>query len=157
MPSRRAVHLLVMFTLCLCGLVAVGYRQLNRAMPDSGTSFTWGVRAFGPWIGWMTGWGLVAATVIIEHRRGTRTRADLAGATAAHAQLRAPGSTVATYIEGMADFAAGRVADLGADGHRLRKGGLGDRHRGHHRGGKKNGFTDRHAQLLTPVGCCFQS
>jgi amino acid transporter len=46
-------------------LVAFGYRELNRAMPDSGTSFTWGVRAFGPWIGWMTGWGLVAATVIV--------------------------------------------------------------------------------------------
>ena len=46
-------------------LVALGYRELNRLMLDSGTSFTWGVRAFGPWIGWMTGWGLVAATVIV--------------------------------------------------------------------------------------------
>ena len=34
-------------------LVAFGYRELNRAMPDSGTSFTWGARAFGPWIGWL--------------------------------------------------------------------------------------------------------
>ncbi|KJQ54108.1 APC family permease [Microbacterium sp. SA39] len=46
-------------------LTAFGYRELNRVMPDSGTSFTWGVRAFGPWIGWMTGWGLIAATVIV--------------------------------------------------------------------------------------------
>ncbi len=46
-------------------LVAFGYRELNRALPDSGTSFTWGVRAFGPWIGWMSGWGLVAATVVV--------------------------------------------------------------------------------------------
>lgn len=46
-------------------LTAFGYRELNRAIPDSGTSFTWGVRAFGPWIGWMTGWGLIAATVIV--------------------------------------------------------------------------------------------
>ena len=46
-------------------LVALGYRELNRVMPDSGTSFTWGVRAFGPWVGWMTGWGLIAATVIV--------------------------------------------------------------------------------------------
>lgn len=46
-------------------LVALGYRELNRVMPDSGTSFTWGVRAFGPWVGWMTGWGLVAATVLV--------------------------------------------------------------------------------------------
>ncbi|MFT0762216.1 APC family permease [Actinomyces sp. F1_1611] len=46
-------------------LVAFGYRELNKAMPDSGTSFTWGTRAFGPWIGWMSGWGLVVATVVV--------------------------------------------------------------------------------------------
>lgn len=46
-------------------LVAFGYRELNNRMPDSGTSFTWASRAFGPWIGWMAGWGLVAATVIV--------------------------------------------------------------------------------------------
>lgn len=46
-------------------LVALGYRELNNAMPDSGTSFTWATRAFGPMIGWMGGWGLVAATVIV--------------------------------------------------------------------------------------------
>lgn len=46
-------------------LVAFGYRELNNRMPDSGTSFTWATRAFGPWIGWMAGWGLIAATVIV--------------------------------------------------------------------------------------------
>ncbi|MDY0908890.1 APC family permease [Microbacterium sp. CFBP9034] len=46
-------------------LVAFGYRELNRAMPDSGTSFTWATRAFGPWIGWMAGWGLIAATILV--------------------------------------------------------------------------------------------
>ena len=46
-------------------LVALGYRELNTAMPDSGTSFTWATRAFGPWIGWMGGWGLIAATIIV--------------------------------------------------------------------------------------------
>lgn len=44
-------------------LVAVGYRQLNRAMPDSGTTFTWSSKAFGPWVGWMGGWGLLASTL----------------------------------------------------------------------------------------------
>ncbi|WP_366180372.1 APC family permease [Actinomyces timonensis] len=34
-------------------------------MPDSGTSFTWGTRAFGPWVGWMNGWGLIVATVVV--------------------------------------------------------------------------------------------
>lgn len=46
-------------------LVALGYRELNSAMPDSGTSFTWATRAFGPWVGWMGGWGLIAATIIV--------------------------------------------------------------------------------------------
>ncbi|WP_209372739.1 APC family permease [Brevibacterium renqingii] len=46
-------------------LVVFGYRELNTAMPDSGTTFTWATRAFGPWLGWMGGWGLVAATVLV--------------------------------------------------------------------------------------------
>ena len=46
-------------------LVAFGYRELNKRMPDSGTSFTWATRAFGPWVGWMAGWGLVAATILV--------------------------------------------------------------------------------------------
>ncbi len=46
-------------------LVAFGYRELNRRMPDSGTSFTWATRAFGPWVGWLAGWGLIAATILV--------------------------------------------------------------------------------------------
>ena len=46
-------------------LVAFGYRELNRSMPDSGTSFTWATRAFGPWVGWLAGWGLIAATILV--------------------------------------------------------------------------------------------
>jgi amino acid transporter len=46
-------------------LVAFGYRELNSRFPDSGTSFTWATKAFSPWIGWMGGWGLIAATVIV--------------------------------------------------------------------------------------------
>ncbi|WP_083587314.1 APC family permease [Agrococcus sp. Marseille-P2731] len=46
-------------------LVAFGYRELNSAMPDSGTTFTWVTRAFGPWVGWMAGWGLIAATILV--------------------------------------------------------------------------------------------
>ncbi|MGB7236257.1 MAG: APC family permease, partial [Rhodococcus sp. (in: high G+C Gram-positive bacteria)] len=46
-------------------LVALGYRELNAAEPDSGTSFTWASKAFGPYIGWMGGWGLIAATIIV--------------------------------------------------------------------------------------------
>ncbi len=46
-------------------LVALGYRELNHAMPDSGTSFTWATRAFGPYLGWMGGWGLISATILV--------------------------------------------------------------------------------------------
>jgi len=46
-------------------LVALGYRELNNAMPDAGTTFTWATRAFGPWIGWLGGWGLIVATVVV--------------------------------------------------------------------------------------------
>ncbi|MGW8377889.1 APC family permease [Streptomyces sp. ODS28] len=46
-------------------LVAFAYRELNKAVPDCGTSFTWTVKAFGPRTGWMCGWGLVIATVIV--------------------------------------------------------------------------------------------
>ena len=46
-------------------LVAYAYRELNKAVPDAGTSFTWTVKAFGPHIGWMCGWGLVLAIIIV--------------------------------------------------------------------------------------------
>ena len=46
-------------------LIAVAYQELNRAEPDCGTTFTWASRAFGPWVGWMGGWGIIAADVIV--------------------------------------------------------------------------------------------
>lgn len=46
-------------------LVAIGYKQLNDEMPDSGTTFTWASRAFGPYVGWMGGWGFLAANIIV--------------------------------------------------------------------------------------------
>jgi amino acid transporter len=46
-------------------LIAVAYRELNEAEPDCGTTFTWAGRAFGPWMGWMGGWGIIAADVIV--------------------------------------------------------------------------------------------
>ncbi len=45
--------------------VAVGYRELNEAEPDAGTTFTWATRAFGPRTGWMGGWAIVAADVVV--------------------------------------------------------------------------------------------
>jgi amino acid transporter len=46
-------------------LIAVAYRELNEAEPDCGTTFTWAGRAFGPWMGWLGGWGIIAADVIV--------------------------------------------------------------------------------------------
>ncbi|WP_115685620.1 APC family permease [Corynebacterium senegalense] len=46
-------------------LVAFAYRELNTAVPDSGTSFTWATKAFGPYVGWMGGWGLITATILV--------------------------------------------------------------------------------------------
>jgi len=46
-------------------LVAFGYRELNNVAPDCGTTFTWGTKAFNPYVGWLGGWGLVLSTVIV--------------------------------------------------------------------------------------------
>lgn len=46
-------------------LTAYAYRELNRSIPDCGTSFTWATKAFGPYTGWMCGWGLIVSTIIV--------------------------------------------------------------------------------------------
>jgi amino acid transporter len=45
--------------------IAVAYAELNRREPDCGTTFTWAARAFGPRTGWLGGWGIIAADVIV--------------------------------------------------------------------------------------------
>ena len=34
-------------------LISYGYKEMNYADPDCGTTFTWGTRAFGPKTGWL--------------------------------------------------------------------------------------------------------
>ncbi|MFJ9413084.1 APC family permease [Streptomyces sp. NPDC101227] len=46
-------------------LIAYGYKGLNQVDPDCGTTFTWASRAFGPHTGWLGGWGIVAADIIV--------------------------------------------------------------------------------------------
>lgn len=46
-------------------LIAVAYQELNKAEPDCGTTFTWASRAFGPITGWMGGWGIIVADIIV--------------------------------------------------------------------------------------------
>ena len=55
--------LIVSFLPMLC--IAYAFRELNKADPDCGTTFTWTARAFGPRAGWMGGWGLIAADIIV--------------------------------------------------------------------------------------------
>jgi amino acid transporter len=55
--------LIVSFLPMLC--IAYAFRELNKVDPDCGTTFTWTARAFGPWVGWMGGWGIVAADIIV--------------------------------------------------------------------------------------------
>ena len=45
--------------------IAFAYRELNRAVPDCGTTFTWATKAFGPWVGWLGGWGVAMAGIIV--------------------------------------------------------------------------------------------
>ena len=45
--------------------IALSYQELNRAEPDCGTTFTWATRAFGSVTGWMGGWGIIVADIIV--------------------------------------------------------------------------------------------
>ncbi|MEW1912376.1 APC family permease [Kitasatospora sp. NPDC085895] len=46
-------------------LIAFSYKELNASDPDCGTTFTWAARAFGPRTGWMGGWGIIVADIIV--------------------------------------------------------------------------------------------
>lgn len=61
-PKAPAIMLLAFVPMYL---IAVAYRELNQAEPDCGTTFTWAGRAFGPWMGWLGGWGIIAADIIV--------------------------------------------------------------------------------------------
>src|ERR1035441_801413 len=45
--------------------VSFGYRYFNLADPDAGTTFAWLTRTFGPQVGWINGWAIVLADVIV--------------------------------------------------------------------------------------------
>src|SRR3954469_11891365 len=46
-------------------LVAGGYYYMNKADPDCGTSFSWVTKAMGPQLGWIAGWTIVVADIIV--------------------------------------------------------------------------------------------
>ena len=61
--AQAPVALVVAF-IPMC-LTAFAYRELNTAVPDAGTAFTWAAKAFGPRTGWFAGWGVFVAGVIV--------------------------------------------------------------------------------------------
>ncbi len=46
-------------------LIAAAYYYMNRADPDCGTTFSWVTRAMGPYLGWMAGWAIIVADVLV--------------------------------------------------------------------------------------------
>lgn len=55
--------MLVSFVPMFC--IAVAYQWLNKADPDCGTTFSWVTRAMGPQLGWLAGWGLLVADLVV--------------------------------------------------------------------------------------------
>jgi amino acid transporter len=45
--------------------IAFAYSYMNRADPDCGTTFAWVTRAMGPQLGWLSGWAIIAADIIV--------------------------------------------------------------------------------------------
>jgi amino acid transporter len=60
-PQAPAVTVLAFVPMLL---TSIGYRELNKADPDCGTTFTWATRAFGPRSGW-AGWAIIVADVLV--------------------------------------------------------------------------------------------
>jgi amino acid transporter len=46
-------------------MIAAAYYYMNRADPDCGTTFAWVTKAMGPWAGWLGGWAIVVADIIV--------------------------------------------------------------------------------------------
>src|SRR4051794_1877327 len=55
--------MIVAFLPMLC--IALAYNYLNRADPDCGTTFSWVTKAMGPRSGWVGGWAIIVADVIV--------------------------------------------------------------------------------------------
>jgi amino acid transporter len=55
--------MIVAFLPMLC--IAFAYKYMNRADPDCGTTFAWVTRALGPQLGWLNGWVIIVADVIV--------------------------------------------------------------------------------------------
>src|SRR6266536_1855879 len=55
--------MIIAFLPMLC--IALAYNYMNRADPDCGTTFSWVTKALGPRAGWIGGWAIIVADVIV--------------------------------------------------------------------------------------------
>jgi amino acid transporter len=55
----------VLFAFVPMACIAAAFYYMNKADADCGTNFSWGVRAFGPSVGWISGWGCIIADLVI--------------------------------------------------------------------------------------------
>lgn len=55
--------MLLAFVPMVC--VATAYYYMNRVDPDCGTTFAWVTRAMGPVLGWVSGWAILVAGIIV--------------------------------------------------------------------------------------------
>ena len=46
-------------------LIAAAYYYMNKADPDCGTTFSWVTKAMGTHIGWLGGWAIIVADIIV--------------------------------------------------------------------------------------------
>jgi amino acid transporter len=46
--------------------IAVAYRNMNRVDPDCGTTFSWMTRAMGPALGFLGGWAVLLADIVVN-------------------------------------------------------------------------------------------
>jgi amino acid transporter len=53
----------VAFIPMLC--IASAYLYMNRTDPDCGTTFAWVSKAMGPWAGWLGGWAIIVADIVV--------------------------------------------------------------------------------------------
>ena len=77
--------------------IAVAFYHLNRADPDCGTSFAWARRAIGPKSGWLAGWSVIVANILVMP-----SLADIAGRYSFQLIGTGDPSAVAAGIAGVA-------------------------------------------------------
>jgi len=61
--TKAPVIMLIAFVPIL--FISYAYKSLNAETPDCGTNFTWTAKVFGPRSGWLSGWALIAADIIV--------------------------------------------------------------------------------------------